>query len=453
MARTYGNAVLLTGKDRMLGLGKARGTGAARASAKYLAALAIFVGILMTATSVSAQGVWNINDLASAQGNVQIAGAGQNLAGFAWEAQNTEHVFFIGSDSHVHELYHDTAWHHNDLTRLSGDPGTPVGHLAAYVWEKQGTEHVFYVGTGGEAGVAGAIPHIHEIYYEAGKWHAHDLNQAVPDAMLPAYDKASLAAYVFQRQNTQHVVYVGNDLHIHEFYYDNAWHHSDLSKAASKQPEDVLAGGITAFASEYENTEHVFYIGTGVSELWWDGTWHVHSVGQDQHGVEARPAYLVPKLAGYSWESRKSQHVVYIDNSDSHIHEIYLNENPHIWINSDLSSTVGQNKAFLPGLNAKPGAVPGLAGYAFESDGTEHVIYVGVNNDLWELYSNGNAWQVGGRSQDGIPISLIQQFNLGPNSDINTSTHLVGYALERQKSEHIFFVTNKGTICELYHTP
>jgi hypothetical protein len=446
MTHTHENALLLTGGDCSTGLEQENVATTVRVFPRHLMVLVMFVGALMAGTRLSAQGVWNINDLGGIQGNVRVAGSGQNLAGFAWESQNTEHVFFIGSDSHIHELYHDTAWHHNDLTQLSGDPGKPLGHLAAYVWEKQGTEHVFYVGND-------FPPRIHELYYD-GKWHAHDLNQAVPDAALPASDSASLVGYVFAGQNTQHVIYVGNDLHIHELSYDNKWQHSDLSKAASKQPEEVLCGGITAFASEYENTQHVFYIqSAGISELWWNGTWHLDSIGLDQHGVPPYAAYLTPQLAGYSWESKKSEHVIYIDRNNYHIHEIYLDNTPHIWINSDLSNTVGQNKAFLPGMNATAGAVPGLLGYAFESDGTEHVIYTGVNNDIWELYHDGGGWQVGGRSRDGVPMSLIQQFNLPPTLGMNPSTHLLGYSFERQKTEHIFFVSNNGTICELYHTP
>jgi len=397
-------------------------------------------------------GTWNLNDLAAVQGNLHIASGtpGENLAGFVWESQNTEHVFFIGDDNHIHELYYDTAWHHNDLTASSGGAGQPVGHLAAHVWEKQGTAHVFYIGSGPESWV----PHLRELYYD-GKWHDHSLSQAIPDAPLPTEDIASLVSYVFKKQNTQHVFYIGADYHVHEFYFDNNWHHDDLTPGNA---EVVMYGGMTGFTCEYESTQHVFFINNtppgppvGISELWWNGKWNISSIAQNQQGGYPLPAYQPPKLAGYSWESKKQEHVLFINSHDNHVHDLNRDNASlaPLWVESDLSSMV-VNKAFVP-----LGPTPALTGYAFESDGTEHVIYAGPNaggvSDLWELYHNGGDWQVGGSSQYGIPLPLIQQFNVQILMDASKS--ILAYPWESKKTEHIFFVTSKGTICELYHTP
>jgi carbohydrate-selective porin OprB len=72
--------------------------------------------------------------------------------------------------------------------------------------------------------------------------------------------------------NTQHVVYRGRDNHIHELWWDGAWHHNDLTNAAgapaaSSSPEGYILG---------DGTQHVVYRGGDdhIHELWWDGTWH-----------------------------------------------------------------------------------------------------------------------------------------------------------------------------------
>jgi hypothetical protein len=402
-------------------------------------------------------GTWNLNDLAPVQGNIHVAapnagGTGQNLAGFVWESQNTQHVFFIGDDGHIHELYYDTAWHHNDLTVSSGGPAQPVGHLAAYVWEKQSTEHIFYVGPGSDT----FISHVRELYYD-GKWHDHDLNQALPDAPPPDPYNASLVGYVFKQQNTAHVFYIGVDHHVHEFYYDNSWHHNDLTPGGV---ETAIFGGMTAFTCEYENTQHVFFINNaagvgeaaGISELWWNGKWNLsQQIAQNKQGGYPLPAYQPPKLAGYSWESKKGEHVLFINSHDRHIHDVNRDNasSGPSWIETDLSSMVG-NKAFLP-LNP----TPGLTGYVSESDGTEHIIYTGPSpggaSDIWELYYDGSTMQVGGSSQYGIPLPLIAQLKVP--IFVDSSRSLLGYAWDSKKTEHIFFVTDKGTICELYHTP
>lgn len=63
----------------------------------------------------------------------------------------------------------------------------------------------------------------------------------------------------------------------------------------------------------------------------------------------------------------------------------------------------------MPGQNGRAGAVLGLIGYGFDSDRTEHVVYVrlgpAVNVDLWELYGDGTGWHVGAKTQYGIPLT------------------------------------------------
>src|SRR5438128_1949639 len=44
------------------------------------------------------------------------------LAGYATPFNGQQHVDFIGDDGHVHELWFDGAWHHNDLTEAAGAP-------------------------------------------------------------------------------------------------------------------------------------------------------------------------------------------------------------------------------------------------------------------------------------------------------------------------------------------
>jgi len=94
------------------------------------------------------------------------------------------HVFFVGSDSHIYELYStsssSTSWASRDVTVSAGDVNVAKAnyveffqpHLTALTGFSDGTfNHLFSVGTDG---------HIHEAYHSASipnaNWIANDLN-------------------------------------------------------------------------------------------------------------------------------------------------------------------------------------------------------------------------------------------------------------------------------------
>jgi hypothetical protein len=46
---------------------------------------------------------------------------GSKLSSYVFENQNTQHVNYIGVDSHIHELWWDSSgWHAHDLTAAAG---------------------------------------------------------------------------------------------------------------------------------------------------------------------------------------------------------------------------------------------------------------------------------------------------------------------------------------------
>src|SRR5262245_31423295 len=104
-------------------------------------------------------------------------------------------------------------------------------------------------------------------------WHYNDLTAATgaPLANLRPI------GFVFDAQSTQHVIYPGTELHIHELWWDsNGWHHNDLT-AATGAPLAIEVPWGYVFAAQ--GTQHVVYLGLGaggqgtdghVHELWWD---------------------------------------------------------------------------------------------------------------------------------------------------------------------------------------
>ena len=77
------------------------------------------------------------------------------------------------------------------------------------MFDAQFTQHVVYIAFPGGAN------HIQELWWDIFGWHRHDLTAAA--GTRPA--KGPIAAYVFDAQATQHVVYVGLDSHVYELWW------------------------------------------------------------------------------------------------------------------------------------------------------------------------------------------------------------------------------------------
>ncbi|MEI9952294.1 MAG: hypothetical protein WDO74_25720 [Pseudomonadota bacterium] len=113
-----------------------------------------------------------------------------------------------------------SGWHLEDLTAATGAP-LSSSDPTAYVFSAQSTQHVIFRSADG---------HIHELWWDAGAgWHHGDLSAATSAPIA----SSAPAAYVFDAQGSQHVIYRGSDNRIHELWWDTAagWHIEDLSLA------------------------------------------------------------------------------------------------------------------------------------------------------------------------------------------------------------------------------
>jgi hypothetical protein len=297
-------------------------------------------------------GAWHHNDLTVAAGNAPAAVS--DPAGYTWDVDKTEHVVFQGNDAHIHELWFNGAWHHNDLTAAAGAP-VSAGHPAGYTWSVDKTEHVLF---------RGADNHIHELWFN-GSWHHNDLNAAAAGAPPAAGDPVG---YTWSKDNTEHALYRGVDGHIHELWFNGAWHHNDLTAAAGGAP--TAASNPTGYTWSVDNTEHAVYAGVDghIHELWFNGAWHHNDLTVAAAGAPT----AVGDPAGYTWSADNTEHVLY-RGPDDHIHELWFNGG---WHHNDLT---------LAADNA-PSAASDPAGYTWSVDTTEHAIYRGVDGHIHELW-------------------------------------------------------------------
>jgi hypothetical protein len=98
---------------------------------------------------------------------------GTALDGY-WGSDSSQHVNFVGTDGHVHELYiHPGAsWVNNDLTQFAGGGALPMpGTALDGYWGSDSSQHVNFIGTDG---------HVHELYIHPGaSWVNNDLTNVV----------------------------------------------------------------------------------------------------------------------------------------------------------------------------------------------------------------------------------------------------------------------------------
>jgi hypothetical protein len=133
---------------------------------------------------VCENGQWQHNNLTTVVGAAPAA-PGSPLDGYATEYSNQQHVNYLDTSGNVRELYYDGSWHQNNLSTLSYPldgviAGAPVAvqgsPLDGYVTYFSNQQHVNYIDTAG---------HVHELYYadSAGPadgpsgWIDNDLNQ------------------------------------------------------------------------------------------------------------------------------------------------------------------------------------------------------------------------------------------------------------------------------------
>src|SRR5690348_11942597 len=97
-----------------------------------------------------------------------------------------------------------------------------IGTPIGYTWDIDKTLHVVYLGNDN---------HLHELYYRAGerRWNYHDLTV---DAWAPLAKEVP-TAYIWDVDKTLHVIYIGQeDNHLYELSYqagERRWNYHDLT--------------------------------------------------------------------------------------------------------------------------------------------------------------------------------------------------------------------------------
>ncbi len=308
--------------------------------------------------------------------------AASNPNGFTWEGDKTQHIVYRGQDNEIHELWfkHGTLgkaeWSYGGaLNQKVGAPAA-AGDPYGYTWEDDHTMHVIY---------RGVDNNIHEVWFDkglrGGEWKYGGVLNAIASAPAAASDPTGFA---WEHDKTQHIIYRGADDNIHEIWFKHGmmgkaiWTYGGALNAKVGAP--VAASDAMGFAWEADNTQHVIYRGQDkqIHELWFakgltGGSWKYG--GAISATLGAPVADGMPW--GFSWEGDKTMHLVY-RGQDSNVHEL--------WFSKGMTGGSWKYGAALNRIANAPQAASDPVGFAWEDDHSQHVVYRGGDNEIHELW-------------------------------------------------------------------
>ena len=168
---------------------------------------------------------------------------------------NLQHVAYVDQNGHVQELYQQigqTTWNSDDVTATAKAPDAQQGALTSWLSTTDNLQHIAYIGTDG---------HVHELYMKVGvqPWQTDDVTATTK---APNAQQGALTSWLSATDNLQHIAYIGTDGHVHELYMEPGappWQTDDVT-AAAKAP-DAQQGALTSWLSTTDNLQHIAYVG------------------------------------------------------------------------------------------------------------------------------------------------------------------------------------------------
>jgi fucose-binding lectin len=275
----------------------------------------------------------NLSELSGADGIALGTPANPPVA-YAFSGQQTQHVIYVAdhsqqsSDLRVQELWRDASgWHHHDLTTDISAPVPSRASAAAYLFGSQGTQHVVYVGTD---------CHVHELWWDSDGWHHHDLTLASGAPL--ARPGTSPAGYVAPARGTQHVDYIGTDGQMHEVRWaGGAWARNDPTISGGLAAAAVVATGPTGYVSD-TGEQRIAYLAVDghLHELTWDGyDWSDQSPSQLTGTVVGSNA----ALASCQARSVGARHIVVVPQGGALVHDYW--SDGQTWHHDDVAASSG----------------------------------------------------------------------------------------------------------------
>lgn len=318
---------------------------------------------------------WSDVDV-TALSNAPVAASGSALTSFFDHTTNYAHVYYLGTNHHVYELFGTgTSWISDDATSLAGAPVAVSGSaVTSFIDTTSNVSHVFYLGTN---------QNVYELYFTTG-WHSDDPT-SLAGAPIAASGSA-LTSFLFLLSDAHLDVFYEANQQVYELVWPGNWSF-EVPTVLAHAPVPVTGSALTSFVDESNTNQpirHVFYLGTNenVYELYDITSWH----SDDPTSLAGAPI----AVAGSALTS-----FINISIGDTGMHVMYLGTNHHVYA---LRWVSGPNWSYFDATAASHGvtAAPGSALSSFQDlAGGARLYFLGTNSHIYELY-----WQNEGAASE-----------------------------------------------------
>ena len=317
---------------------------------------------------------WSNQDLSGASGTSVVAASGSALTSYFVDSNETSHLFYIGVDQHIYQLFFDgRGWTNQDLTAASGLnvlAATGSG-LTSYFVAADSSSHVYYVGTD---------QHVHQLFFDGQGWTNQDLT-AASGAIALAANGSALTSFFVENGFTSHVFYIDANQHVQQLFFNGVqWFDQDVTALANGVPA-ASGTGITSYFVDVSETSHVYYIGQNqhVYQLFFTGQeWVTQDLTAISNGALAATG---DGDTSYFVAADVSSHVYYV-GENQHVYQLFFDGQG--WTNQDVTAASG--------LSALAANGTGLSSYFVSADNSSHIYYEDTRQHTNELVFDGTGW-------------------------------------------------------------
>jgi hypothetical protein len=284
-----------------------------------------------------------------------------------------QHIVYEDSSGNVWQKIYNNGWS-SPMPIASGAASSPSTFLTP------GQQHVAFVGTDNR---------IHHVYYANGQPNGQWNDGSPPNTGPAPATQSNVSTYV-SLDGQQHIVYVGTDGYLYQYFYSNGWYQNNVGDHNS-QPQ---AQGSPSTYVTSDGQQHVVYRGTNNNLYQWFYTtqWNANTVGGTGNVASSPSTYVTPD---------GQQHVAFRGN-DNNLYQYFYSG--------------GWN--WNPISNGGPPA-QGMPSTYVTSDGQQHVIYRGTDNNLHEYFYSG-PW-------DPLNLQVVGQVTGSPSTYTTPGQQHVAY--------------------------
>jgi hypothetical protein len=290
----------------------------------------------------------------------------------------TPRINYVGSDSHVHQLWiqNQSSWEDFDLTEATSGPlvaaGSPVAALNPYQL------------SGPVIAYIGADSHIHQFSIQFGGWHDTDLTAGATGAPNTAED-TTLSGYYNPLSGYPTFLYVATDSHVHQLTSSIYESGADLDLTAAASALNPLSS--TSFSGFFDSASNTLRVSYVASDSHLHQFWSTSSTPWDDFDLTAATGAPKPAsataISSFFDSTGNTPRINYV-GSDSHLHQFWIFEQA-AWEDFDLTAATGAPKV----IAAQP-----LNSFVDQTGDTPRINYVGADYHVHQFWIfNNAAWK------------------------------------------------------------